>query len=97
MIVLFAVLSGSARAGFPLGWPGLYEKESMASFSIKPVMKNKINFVPLGYNKSSMLNGSFATGRQRKMHVKGLESLLYWDLKLKVKLNRNMTIIFSYN
>lgn len=42
-------------------------------------------------------NSMNLTGTLKKQEQSNFEKLLHWDCRIKVKLNRNLNIIFSYN
>jgi hypothetical protein len=108
IIMVLLLLNGSRLiGGLPscstLGWPFLNETEIMIrssnKFAKKTVIKNRSTFVATKYNMmpASQQENIPASLYNKPAKVKGFESILKWDFKLKVKLNRNMNIIFSYN
>lgn len=42
-------------------------------------------------------NSMNITGIMKKQEQSAFEKLLHWDCRIKVKLNKNLNIIFSYN
>jgi hypothetical protein len=99
---LFFAFVGFARADFPLRWIIGDESTTSDFLSAKNIfLKNRSSFARKVRNsyffpkeKETIVNSGSL--RLKKTPVKGIELLLYCDFKLKVKLNRNMNIIFSY-
>lgn len=61
------------------------------------IFVDKYSLTPNGVSGLSRLNKSYVTGINSDKTVKPTFRLLSWNGKMRVKLNRNMNLIFSYN
>lgn len=106
-ILVGLMLSG---AHVKANWPGVASFKTnsvhvsrsthMASLvgfsSVKQIQVEALSFTSMNYANES-LSVDFVTGMVKKGNMKTKFNIFTWDFKVKVRLNKNLSLIFTYN
>lgn len=106
-IVVVLVLSGfSAKANWPdaaffnVSATHISRNAHMSSVtgfsSVKPVQVEVFSFSGVNYANES-LRTAFVTGMVKKGNIRPKFNIFTWDFKVKVRLSKNLSLIFTYN